>query len=68
MIIKELNNKTKIIIMGDFNAVLNPTTDRSNPTSSSRSWKPEAGIFEFLMDWVFTDVHLVWKKGTPSPT
>jgi hypothetical protein len=47
---------------GDFNAALNPTTDRSNPTLSSRSWKPEAGIFEFLMDWAFTDYTQHGKK------
>jgi len=68
MITKELNNKTKVIIMGDFNATLNPISDRSSSISSNRSWKPEAGIFDFLTDWAFTDIHSTWEEEIPSPT
>jgi exonuclease III len=68
MITKELINKTKVILMGDFNAVSNPSTDRSNHSPNNKSWKPEAEIFNFLEDWAFTDVQLLWEESSPSPT
>ena len=44
--------------MGDFNAASNPKTDRFKITLENTGWKPEAEIFNFLMDWEFTDVQL----------
>ena len=44
---------TNIIIMGDFNTVNNPLTDRSNNTkdplnSSKKKWKSESELFSYL--------------------
>ena len=62
------HNNSKIIVMGDFNAVMNPAADRPNSSVKSHRWKPEAEIFYFLEDWGFTDIHNLWEMEMPSPT
>ena len=59
---------SKIIVMGDFNAVVNPATDRPDSSVRLHKWKPEAEIFYFLEDWGFTDIHNLWETESPSPT
>ena len=55
--------------MGDFNTVYNPQTDRSDTNKKgTASWRPEIGLFNFLDDWSFTDVHRLWEVDEPSPT
>ena len=56
--------------MGDFNAVANPTTDRSCPPQSFRPyWTPEIPLFEFLEDWQLTDTQKLWEdEEYSSPT
>ena len=60
---KHKNNK--IIVMGDFNAVANPVTDRPDASVRAHKWKPEAEIFYFLEDWGFTDIHYLWEMEYP---
>jgi exonuclease III len=70
---EERLNNSNIIIMGDFNAVNEPLTDRSreqdvlpNESNQTRSprclWKPEAQIFPFLEDLGFLDIHKHWEE------
>jgi exonuclease III/ribonuclease HI len=68
LITKEMHAKSKIIVMGDFNAASNPLIDRHYNSKLSNTWRPEAEIFNFLNDWAFTDVQLTWEMGMPSPT
>jgi exonuclease III len=62
------HKNSRIIVMGDFNAVVNPATDRPSSSVRSHKWKPEAEIFYFLEDWGFTDIHNLWEMEIPSPT
>jgi exonuclease III len=60
---------TNIIIMGDFNAVNNPLTDRSSiardlPNNPKRKWKPESELFPYLEDIGFSDVQKNWEEMT----
>jgi exonuclease III len=68
LITKEIQARSKIIIMGDFNAASNPSIDRPYNSKLSNTWRPEAEIFNFLTDWGFTDVHSTWEMEMPSPT
>jgi exonuclease III len=68
MITTEMKKKTKIILMGDFNAASNPGQDRPYRSKLSNNWRPEAEIFNFLNDWAFTDIQQVWELDLPSPT
>ena len=61
LIAEKLKAKSKIILMGDFNAVNNPQTDRSHKVDKEILWKPEIEIFNFLKDWAFIDVQEKWK-------
>ena len=54
--------------MGDFNAACNPAIDRPYNSKLSNNWKPEAEIFNFLNDWTFTDIQMIWEMELPSPT
>ena len=65
---EELKEKTKIIVMGDFNAASNPRIDRPGPITEYIKNKPEAEIFSYLIDWGFIDVQLAWEEESPSPT
>jgi ribonuclease HI/endonuclease/exonuclease/phosphatase family metal-dependent hydrolase len=62
VITEEIKNKTKIILMGDFNAASNPQTDRLHKANKPISWKPEIEIFNFLEDWAFVDIQKAWEK------
>ena len=67
LITKEIQARSKIIIMEDFNAANNPLIDRPYNSKLSNTWHPETEIFNFLTDWGFTDVQLTWKMGLPLP-
>ena len=54
--------------MGDFNAVVNPITDRSDNPERVHKWKPEAEIFNYLEYWGYTDIHNLWEIEMPLPT
>jgi exonuclease III len=68
LILKENLNRTKIIVMGDFNAAHNPSIDRPYNSKLANTWRPEAEIFNFLNDWAFTDIQLAWELDITSPT
>lgn len=65
---EEIKVKTKIIVMGDFNATSNPKTDRPSTASKSATDRPEAEIFDYLTDWEFTDIQKSWEEEMLSPT
>ena len=56
IIMEEMKIKSKIILMGDFNAVRNPQTDRPYKINKRLSWKPEIEIFNFLNNWAFVNI------------
>jgi exonuclease III len=69
LIRNKIQQRYQIIIMGDFNAALNPRYDRSNSkadNSFSPSEDPEAPIFNFLLDWNLVDLHQLWENPKPS--
>jgi len=71
MIQNKLHQQYQIIIMGDFNATLNPRLDRkcSNSNNSfTPSEEPEAQIFHHLSNWNLIDLHQLWDEQEPSHT
>ena len=70
LIQEKQRSKSKIILMGDFNAVTNPATDRLHiPQFFRPYWIPEIPLFKFLEDWNLIDVQKKWKNNNhPSPT
>jgi len=70
---KESRMGSKILIMGDFNAVNNPLTDRTNNKSNisknrpkPNSWKSEIPLFPCLEDLGFIDVQKNWEEILPT--
>src|SRR5438477_6980500 len=68
IIMEEMKIKFKIILMGDFNTVRNPQTDRPHKINKRLSWKPEIEIFNFLNDWAFVDIQEVWEEDSITHT
>ena len=54
--------------MSDFNIVVKPSKDKSNPGENNKTWQSEPNIFDFLIDWRFTDIYTIWKNKMLSPT
>ncbi|RHZ51293.1 hypothetical protein Glove_481g74 [Diversispora epigaea] len=64
LIAEETKKNTKIIIMGDFNAVVLPHLDRLSRGKDkfpTPSYKPEIPLFDFFKDWAFTDLQATWQ-------
>ena len=59
---EKIKIKTKIIVMGDFNATSNLKTDRPSLASRSATDRPKAEIFDYLTNWEFTDIQKSWKE------
>lgn len=59
------NDKHYTIIMGDFNATVNPKIDRYNKniSSNNRSNKPESSILRFLDNNKFIDTFRIYKEA-----
>src|SRR4051794_6262568 len=68
IIMEELKIKSKIILMGDFNAVCNPQTNRLHKTNKRFSWKSEIEIFNFLNNWAFVNIQEVWEEDSITHT
>ena len=61
LIKRKSQNKFKIVIMKDFNAIVNPLTDRLRKNGSfNSSWYPEICIFDSLKEQGFIDIHSLW--------
>ena len=58
-----------IILMGDFNAVVNPSKDRSrNEQSFIPNTCPEIGLFNYLIDNNFLDAQDIWEEEETTYT
>jgi exonuclease III len=57
--------------MGDFNATLNPRSDRKSEAQTNSfapSNEPEIKLFRTMIDWGFTDLQQLWEPENTSHT
>jgi ribonuclease HI len=61
--------KYSIILMGDFNAVVNPKRDRSiRDHQFTPNEEPEIPLFDYLLDNSFLDIQEIWEEENTSYT
>jgi hypothetical protein len=66
---KKRKEKYSLIIMGDFNAVVNPRRDRSRGDHQfTPSEEPEIPIFDYLLDNNLIDIQEIWEEDSMTPT
>jgi exonuclease III len=71
IISQKIQKKYEIVLMGDFNAAVNPRKDRlqKDPESMfSPSDKPEIGIFNHLISLGLTDIQQAWEGENTTYT
>jgi hypothetical protein len=66
---KKLKDKFSIIVMGDFNAAVNPRRDRTrNDQQYIPSEEPEIPIFDSLINEGLVDIQEIWEENNVTAT
>jgi hypothetical protein len=66
---KKRKEKYSLIIMGDFNAVVNPRRDRSRGDHQfTPGEEPEIPFFDYLLDKNFIDIQEIWEEDDTTHT
>jgi len=66
---RKRKEKYTVILMGDFNAVINPRKDRSTKDNQYLPCEdPEIPLFNYLLDNSFFDIQEIWEEENLSHT